>query len=181
MTQSPEVLVVEGTVREGRKSVHAARKTVEMLEQKGVSARLFDIAEKDIPMLKTRTYADDGEAPEDVKEFSELVEKAKCVVLVSPEYNHSYTGALKNLLDHLYPEYDGKLFGFVTVSSGGFGGVRCLEDLQTLALTLGGDPGPSLPVSGVNAVFDENGELQDDDYRERFDSFAEEIAGQIEN
>lgn len=165
-------LVVEGTVREGRKSIHAARKVKELLDREH-DAELYDMKGREVPLLKTRTYTDPGDPPEDVQEFADLVEEADGIVLVSPEYNHTYPGALKNLIDHLYPEYEGKPFSFVTVSGGGFGGVRAQEDLESLALTLKGHPGPSLPVSNVNDVFDAEGGLVDEDYRERFEEFVE--------
>lgn len=175
---SSEFLVIEGTVRKGRKSIQAARHVVETFEQKGYNAELFDIAEKDIPLLEKRRYKD-GDHPEDVEEFGRKVEGADGLVIVTPEYNHTIPGALKNLLDYLYPEYDDKPFSYITVSAGGFGGVHALEDLESLTVTLGGIPGPSLPVSNVGEVF-EKGDLADEDYRERFEDFAEKAAEHVE-
>lgn len=166
-------LVVEGTVRDGRKSIHAARHVTELLRERGHRADLFDMAERDVPLLRTRTYADDGGAPEDVQAFADLVKAADGIVIVTPEYNHSYPGALKNLIDHLYPEYEDKPFSFVTVSGGGFGGIRAQSDLNDLVLTINGWPGPSLPVSNVGDVFDEAGDLVDDAYEERFTDFLD--------
>ncbi len=170
---SLEFLVIEGTVRNGRKSIHVAREIVGEFENQDYSAELFDPREKDIPLLETRRYTDPEEPPEDVEEFGRKVEEADCLVIVTPEYNHSIPGALKNLLDYLYPEYDDKPFSYVTVSGGGFGGVRALEDLESLTVTLGGLPGPSLAVSRVNQVF-KDGELVDEDYAERFENFVED-------
>jgi NAD(P)H-dependent FMN reductase len=170
-----EFTVVEGTVRDGRKSIHAARELVSRLEQRGHEAELYDPKGREIPMMRTRTYTDPGEPPENVQEFSSMVESCDCLVLVTPEYNHSYTGALKNLIDHLYPEYDGKPFGFVTVSGGGFGGVRAQKDLNELALTLGGHPGPSLPVSRIGEKFDNGGELVDEQLGDRFEEFVDKL------
>lgn len=167
-------LVVEGTVRDGRKSIHAARKITEILD-KDHEAELFDMAEKNIPPLQTRRYTDPGEPPEDVEEFGQKVEKADGLVIVSPEYNHSIPGALKNLLDYLYPEYEDKSFSYITVSGGGFGGVRCLSHLHDVTLALNARPGPNLPVSNVGEVFDEEGELIDQEYKERFQNFADRV------
>lgn len=168
-------LVVEGTVREGRKSIHAAHQIVDLLDR-GHDAELFDPAEKEIPFLGNRRYKEDETpTPEDVEEYGREVEEADCVIFVAPEYNHSYPGVLKNLVDFLYPEYDGKPFAYITVSAGGFGGVRALEDLESLTVTLGGIPGPSLTVSDVGEIFSKEGELVDGDYRQRFEDFAEDV------
>lgn len=175
---SLDFLVIEGTVREGRKSIQVARHIVKTFEENGYEAELFDIAKKDIPLLEKRRYKD-GDHPEDVEEFGQKVEEADGLVIVTPEYNHTIPGALKNLVDYLYPEYDDKPFSYVTVSAGGFGGVHALEDLESLTVTLGGIPGPSLPVSSVGEVF-KNGELVDEDYRNRFEDFVESAAAHVE-
>lgn len=166
-------LVVEGTVREGRKSIHAARHVTELLNNEH-DAEIFDPAEKDIPLLKNTSYGS-GEIPEDVEEYKQKVEEADCIVIVTPEYNHSIPGALKNLIDHLYPEYEGKPFASITVSGGGFGGVRAQMHLNEVLLEIKGIPGPSLPVSRIGNVFSDDGELIDDDYRRRFKDFADDV------
>lgn len=170
-----QFLVVEGTVREGRNSIHAARHVTSLLQNAGHDATLFDPAERDIPPLQTRRHTDPGEPPADIEAFGQLVEESDGIILVSPEYNHSFPGLLKNLLDHLYPEYEGKPFSYVSVSRGGFGGVRLLEQLRLLTVTFNAHPGPALPVSRVNEVFDEDGALVDEEYRERFDEFVERV------
>lgn len=168
-------LVVVGTVRNQRKSIYPARKITEEIRNRNHDVVLFDMKNKDIPLLKTRRYTGPDEPPRDVERFGELVEMTDCLVIVCPEYNHSYPGALKNLLDYLYPEYNDLLFAYITVSAGGFGGVRVGEDLVSLTVTLGGIPGPSLPVSNVGSVFNENGDLVDESYEGRFNSFVEKI------
>ncbi|MDY6766432.1 MAG: NAD(P)H-dependent oxidoreductase, partial [Candidatus Nanohaloarchaea archaeon] len=108
MNDTLRFLVVEGTVRDGRKSIHAARYLTGLLEDEGYEADLYDMKERDIPLMETRRYADPGDPPQDVEAFGALVEAADGIVLVAPEYNHSYPGALKNLVDYLYPEYEDK-------------------------------------------------------------------------
>jgi NAD(P)H-dependent FMN reductase len=51
-------------------------------------------------------------------------------VIVTPEYNHSTSGALKNALDYLYAEWNNKAVGFV--SYGGAGGARAVEHLRSI-------------------------------------------------
>lgn len=167
-------LVVTATARNGRESIHPARHIKELL---GEEAELFDIAEKDIPMMQARRYKEEGEVPQDVEEFGRKVEEAETLVIVTPEYNHSIPGPLKNLLDYLYPEYEDMVFAYVTVSSGGFGGVRCMSHLHDITLAFNATPGPSLQVSNVTEIF-EDGELIDNGYRQQFKDFAEKIMEQ---
>lgn len=168
-----EFLVIVGSTREGRKTVHAAETLKEFIEEEDHSPELFDLAEKQIPFLNSRTYTDPGEAPENAQLLSEKVKESDCIIIVSPEYNHSIPGVLKNALDHLYPEYDDKPFAYLTTSGGGFGGVRGLSHLHDITLALGGHPGPSLNISRIGTVFNEEGDLVDDDYIDRFEDFVD--------
>jgi len=175
-----QFLVIEGTVRSERKSIHAARHVTDLLEERGHDAELFDMTDHDIPMMKTRRYKDPGEPPEGVELFGRMVEHADGIVIVTPEYNHSYPGALKNLIDYLYPEYEDKPFAFVTVSGGPWGGVRTQNDLNELVLTLRGHPGPSLAIKHVGNVFDADGNLMSEDYEEWFEDFIDDAVAHTE-
>ncbi|MFB6209542.1 MAG: NADPH-dependent FMN reductase [Candidatus Nanohaloarchaea archaeon] len=170
-----EFLVIVGASRDGRKTVHAAEFLRQILTEKGEKVEFFDLKKKQIPFLNSRTYTDPGEAPENAQLLSEKVKEADCVVIVTPEYNHSIPGVLKNAIDHLYPEYDDKPFAYVTTSAGGFGGVRGLSHLHDITIAIGGHPGPSLNVSRIGEVFGEEGELKDEDYRERFKDFVDKM------
>jgi NAD(P)H-dependent FMN reductase len=55
-------------------------------------------------------------------------------VFVTPEYNHAPSGALKNALDFVYPEWNNKAAGFVGYGSAG--GVRAVEQLRLIAAEL---------------------------------------------
>src|SRR6202020_1597037 len=52
-------------------------------------------------------------------------------VMVTPEYNHSTSGVLKNAIDYLYSEWNNKAVGFV--SYGAAGGTRAAEHLRLIA------------------------------------------------
>jgi NAD(P)H-dependent FMN reductase len=174
-------LIVVGTARDGRNSIHAAKKAEAEFREQGHEVTFFDPQVKDIPPLGNRTGTGDEEKiPEDIQEFSEKVEEADGVVIVTPEYNHSIPGILKTTLDYLYYEYDEKPFSFITVSSGGFGGVRGLQHLHDIILELGGFIGPDIAISDAVEVFSDEGELLDEDYEGRFEEFVEDSESFVE-
>lgn len=173
-------LFIIGSTREGRKSIHAAEFLQEKFEDEGHEVDFFDLKEKEIPSLNNRTYADEGEAPENAQLLSQEVEETDCIVIITPEYNHSIPGVLKNALDHLYPEYDDKPFAYATTSAGGFGGVRGLSHLHDFTLAVGGHPGPSIQFSNITDVFSGEGELKDEGYESRTEDFVQDAADHAE-
>ena len=176
---SLKILVVQGTIRKGRSSIHPARYVTDRFRKKGHNAELFDMKNYEIPLFRNRRDAVSDPHP-DVDAFGEKVEAADALVIVAPEYNHSIPGTLKNLLDHLYPEYKGTAFSYVTVSAGGFGGVRALSYLHDITLEFNAHPGPDRPVSNVRDAFDEDGILIDETYEDRFETFVEAVVDHAE-
>lgn len=65
------------------------------------------------------------------KQWSEKIASFDGFVIVTPEYNHSTSGVLKNAIDYLYTEWNNKAVGFV--SYGGVGGARAAEHLRLIA------------------------------------------------
>ncbi|PSH01065.1 MAG: hypothetical protein BRC30_00205 [Nanohaloarchaea archaeon SW_7_46_7] len=170
-----KVLNIVGTAREGRKSVHVARQVDKAFEERGHETEIFDLAEEKFPPLGNRTYVEDEEpVPESAQKLSRKVKESDFIVVTTPEYNHSFPGILKTALDYLYTEYEDKPFGFVTVSAGGFGGVRSLSPLHDIVLEFKGFIGPDLQVSRVGDVLNKEGELVDEAYSDRFQSFVEQ-------
>jgi NAD(P)H-dependent FMN reductase len=162
--------VILGTVRMHRMSQHAARLvTAELGKREGVETELVDIA--DIPM----PTIDAGEAIKQ-PDFSAKMSRADALVVVSPEYNHGYSGLLKHVLDSCLKEYIHKAVGIVGVSAGPFGGARGIENLLPVMRELGlvtifWD----VNFSNVQKVFAEDGKLLDDSYVRRIDKFLKEL------
>ncbi|MEK7118444.1 MAG: NADPH-dependent FMN reductase, partial [Patescibacteria group bacterium] len=71
---------------------------------------------------------------EEVKKFSAKIAEADAFIIVTPEYNHGYSGTLKNALDSIFPEWNRKPVGFV--GYGGVGGARAIEQLRQVVVEL---------------------------------------------
>jgi NAD(P)H-dependent FMN reductase len=65
-----------------------------------------------------------------VRRWAERIDGFDGYVFVTPEYNHSTSGVLKNAIDYLYPEWNDKAAGIV--SYGGAGGARAAEHLRLI-------------------------------------------------
>jgi len=168
-----DYLIIVGTARESRNTIKPAKAVDQEFQDQGHETIFYDLKEKDIPPLGNRTYSEDEEpVPEDIQDLKSGVEDSDGIIIIFPEYNHSVPGVMKNALDYLYPEYDGKPFGFVSVSAGGFGGVRALNHAHEIVLEIGGKVGPELPVSNVVNKFNEEGELKSGEFEEKVCDFV---------
>lgn len=168
------IVLLLGTVRTPRRSEAVAMWLNERIAQRGdMKVQVFDPRQMNLPM--------DNEG-EDLKEqnpeFTTAVEQMDALVIVSPEYNHSYPGSLKRALDILDPEYARKAVGLVSVSKGNFGGVRMLEHLHALVHALGlMESKVDLMVPNVVTTRDEDGVLHPtEDMNVRADAFLDEVA-----
>jgi len=168
------VPVLVGSVRRGRQSIKAARFASDRLERAGAVAPLLDLADINLPIMEERLGKRD-DPPAGLVEFSQSIRDADAVVVVSPEYNGSMPGVLKNALDYLYGEWYRKPVGIVTVSGGGFGGVQVHNHLQLLFLRLKALPVAGMAVSQIARSFSESGEPTSDRYVKSFMDFIDTL------
>lgn len=162
--------VILGTTRKGRMSVHAARLLYEELAKRpGVESELIDIESVPLPI------DDAGQAIKDPA-FAAKMERSDGLVVVSPEYNHGYSGLLKHLLDSCLKEYIHKAVGIAGVSAGPFGGTRGIQDLLPVMRELGlVNIFWDVNFGNVHMLFDKDGNLLDPAYLPRIDQFLKEL------
>jgi NAD(P)H-dependent FMN reductase len=135
--------------------------------------QLIDVREHNLPPVQ-KVFTTVESAPEEFKEITERILGADAFILVTPEYNGSYSPALKNLLDH-FPKQQRKPFGIVTASPGAMGGIRAAMQLQQLIFALFGVGSPNmLIVPGVDKKFDSEGNLIDNSFTKSVDIFLTE-------
>ena len=162
--------VILGTTRKGRMSAPAAQFVYGQLQkQDAITTELIDIARLNLPV------DDAGEAIRDPR-FSASMERSDAVVIVTPEYNHSFPGLLKHVLDSCLKEYIHKAAGIVGVSAGPFAGARVIENFLPVLRELGlvcifWDVDFGL----VQKAFDASGQLIDPSYIRRTDKFLDEL------
>ena len=93
-----KVVVLSGSIRNGRISHYVAQTVVKSLEKnESVDTVLLDLKEYPFPMLVDRITSFPGK----LQYFIDTLESADGIIIVTPEYKNSIPGPLKNLLDHL--------------------------------------------------------------------------------
>jgi NAD(P)H-dependent FMN reductase len=162
--------LILGTARQGRESEHAARIVFERTKKRaGVETELIDV--RTLPMR----LDDAGEQMKDAK-FASTIERCDGLIIVTPEYNHSFPGLLKHALDMNLKEYIHKAVGICGVSAGPFGGARAIENLLPVMRELGlVTTFEDVNFGNVGTLFDERGNLLDQNFIRRVDSFLNEL------
>lgn len=174
MTAPLRIPVLLGSVRRGRRSLRVARFAAGRLEAAGAEAPLLDLAEIDLPIMEERLHKRD-DPPPGLVGFSRAIRSADAVVVVSPEYNGSWPGVLKNALDYIHGEWFRKPVGIVTVSVGRFGGVQLHNHLQLFFLRVNALPVAGMNVADVERAFGEDGQPLEPRYEKSFAAFIETL------
>lgn len=125
--------LIIGSVREGRFGPIVANWfATQAGERPDLEVDVVDLAEIDLPL----TFPPFGGTPEPataeaLNRVTPRLARADAFVVVTPEYNHSFPAALKNLIDWHNAEWHAKPVGFV--SYGGLsGGLRAVEHLRVV-------------------------------------------------
>ena len=170
------ISILYGAVRPARKSFRCALALEAALRATGrCEPRILDLADYDLPVMHERFFEMEN-PPAAVADLHTALDESDGLVFLSPEYNGSYSGALKNAVDYFKPEFGKKPIGVATASSGPLGGVNCSHHLQALALHLGGYALPRKWMVGeVEKAIAEDGAVQSDKVAKDLAAFAEEM------
>lgn len=126
------VAVVIGSVREGRRGPAVTEWFLgsAAAHHSGLDFDVIDLADVPLPLaMPDWGGSPDPAAAAALAEVSPRLAAADAFVFVTPEYNHSFPAALKNLIDWHRPQWHAKPVGFVSYGGAG-GGLRAVEQLR---------------------------------------------------
>jgi NAD(P)H-dependent FMN reductase len=131
-----EIAIILGSTRPGRNGKAVADWVLRQASARtGVNYRLIDLADHPLPHLDEPLSPRMGKyAGEHTKAWAAEIAPCDGFIFVTPEYNHSTSGVLKNAIDYLYAEWNNKAAAFV--SYGAAGGVRAVEHLRAIVSEL---------------------------------------------
>ena len=181
MAVTRNVAVLIGSLRKdslNRKMAHALMR---------VAPAELALAIVEIRALPLFNVDDEANPPPAVSEFKEAIGKADAVLFVTPEFNRSVPGALKNALDIGSRPYgksvwSGKPGAVVSVSPGAIGGFGANHHLrQSLVfLDVPAMPQPEAYIGGGAGLFGPDGALSNDSTREFLTKYMAAFAQWIE-
>lgn len=126
------IAIILGSTRPGRNGEAVARWVHQLAQQRSdAEYELVDLLDFHLPLLDEPVPPSQGKySKPHTLAWAAKIATFDGFVFVTPEYNHSTSGALKNALDFLYKEWVNKAAGFV--SYGSAGGVRAVEHLRLI-------------------------------------------------
>jgi NAD(P)H-dependent FMN reductase len=127
-----KVGIIIGSTRPGRVGESVARWVFDIARKRSdAEFELVDIKEFNLPLLDEPVPPSMGQySKEHTKRWAAKINPFDAFVFVTPEYNHSTSGALKNAIDFLFAEWNNKAAGFVGYGSAG--GARAIEHLRLI-------------------------------------------------
>lgn len=170
---TPRILAFGGSLRTGSHNHKLAAIAAEGARKAGAEVELIALRDYPLPLFDQDLEDDEG-MPEAGANLKALFASADGFVIASPEYNSSYTAALKNAIDWVsratsddeppLSVFKGKTAAILAASPGGYGGARSLTALRTLLeniqITVLED---QVTVPKVHEKVDEEGRLTDPD------------------
>jgi len=172
------ITIISGSIRQSRNSHRISLYLYDRLNKEAnTSASIIDLSAEQLPLM---TDAWDKH-PEQTDAFGKLVtqlEQSDAFIWVSPEYNGSFTPAIKNFIDN-FPirAFKNKPVGVVSVSTGSMGGIRGGIQMQQLALAIQAYAVPQmLLVPQITVKFDEEGKLLDELFNKNLSLFIDELS-----
>ncbi|MBS0296226.1 MAG: NAD(P)H-dependent oxidoreductase [Proteobacteria bacterium] len=122
--------IIVGSTRPGRKADAVAKWVLDVASKRtDAQYELVDLETFNLPLLDEAIPPSLGKYEKDhTKAWAAKIASLDGFIFVTPEYNHSTSGALKNAIDFIYAEWTNKAAAFV--SYGSANGVRAVEHLR---------------------------------------------------
>lgn len=157
-----KLAVVSGSIRQNRETPKETAWVVDAAKQlEDTEVEVVDLKDYPLPLFDepvSPRYNPNRQIDPKVKPWLDKLTEFDAYVFVTPEYNHSIPGALKNAIDYLTWELQRK--PFAVVSHGSAGGARAATDLKEILSESKAVPIPNfVTITNMSQLIDEDGTL----------------------
>ena len=189
MANAPRILAFAGSLRSGSYNKKLAKVAAGHAKAAGAEVTLIDLREFPLPVFDEDLEAKEGLHP-NARKLKDLFLANQGLIISTPEYNSTYSAALKNAIDWISrptknpdgsPEaplacFDAKIVALYAASPGALGGIRVLPELRRVLANIKCTVLPDqLAVAKAHEQFDEQGNLKDP----KMDAMAKDIASRL--
>ncbi len=170
MSDTIRILTFAGSLRRDSFNKKLAHVAAEAARKAGAEVTELDLRELALPLYDGDLEKEHG-LPDGAKRFRELLLAHQGLLIASPEYNSSISGALKNAIDWASRNesgqgslecFDGKVAGLLAASPGALGGLRGLVTVRSILGNIRVTVVPEqVTIPKANEAFDSDGKLRD--------------------
>jgi NAD(P)H-dependent FMN reductase len=170
MPSKPKILALAGSLREGSYNAKLLRHAAAGAGAAGADVTTLALRDYPLPIFDEDLETAEG-LPDNARRLKDLFRGHDGLLIASPEYNSSLSGALKNAIDWVSrPEggrealdcFRGRVAGIMSAAAGGAGGMRGLVHLRAILGNIGVIVLPDqVTVPAAHNAFDDDGHLKD--------------------
>lgn len=187
MSTPTPLLVFAGSTRAQSFNRRLAQVAADLGREAGAAVTHIELADFDVPLYNADLEAQG--TPRDVVRLKEIFFAHPAWIVVSPEYNGSYTGLLKNTIDWVSSPvkgdpvwssgtkpFAGKVVGLLAASPGALGGLRSLSHLAPLLMNLQCWVSPrQFALAKAGEAFSPQGQLVNEPARENVRGVVDQV------
>jgi NAD(P)H-dependent FMN reductase len=181
---TPRILAFAGSLRRDSFNKKLVRVAAEAARAAGAEVTVLDLRDLAMPIYDGDLEKNEG-LPEGAKKFKELMIAHNGLLISSPEYNSSISGALKNAIDWASRAAHGeaplacftdKVAGLMSASPGALGGLRGLVTVRSILSSIRVLVLPEqVTISHAHEAFGEDGHLKDAKQRASVEHLAAKV------
>ncbi len=189
MSSQPRILAFGGSLRRQSSNQKLAYIAADGARQAGAVVTVIALSDFDLPLFSEDFETEHG-MPADAKRLKSLFRDHDGLIIASPEYNSSVSGALKNAIDWVsraetedepaLVAFAGKSAVICSASPGGLGGLRGLTHLRDILGNLGITMLPDqVAVASAHSALDADGNLADPKQASKIRALGATLAGHL--
>jgi len=169
MSQPPlQILAVVGSLNHKSATRAVLKLVTERLRVAGAQVDTLDLSEEPMPLFNP----DHSHTRDEFPRLKARVEQADVILVGTPDYHGSMSGALKNFLDHFWREFGGKLFASIVASHDK--GLTVTDQIRTVARQCYAWSLPYAVAFADQADF-KDGQIVTDTFQQRLEMLARDI------
>lgn len=181
---APKILAFAGSLRAGSYNKQLVKIAAQGAQSAGAEVTVIDLRDFPLPIFDEDLEA--AGTPLNANRLKTLMLDHQGLLIASPEYNSSFSAALKNVIDWVSRPipgkprlacYVGKIAGVMSASTGNLGGLRGQFQLRTLLANLNVLVLPDMvTLSAAQEAFDGEGRLKDSDKHAAVQALGAKVA-----
>ena len=148
---------------------------LEGARESGCETELIDLRDLSLPFCDGRW--DNSTYPQNVQDFRKKIKDSQGIILCTPEYHNSFSGAIKNALDLLgKEEMEDKMCGLIGVAGGSMGALNAVNQLRIVCRAVGAWVVPHhVSIGNSERIFANDGSIADAQTHDRLKKLGHDV------